>query len=222
MGLFSKKKSSIPSTPSPSVSPKFGSQSSRSTSSSPKTPSFPSKPAAQLAPPPDPKTDPEGYLTSLQAVRQRSRLVFDKVQKGQGVCFTLDPAKIDDVISYVVGIIKVWPVCRIVDSRETMILRIRVSHLMDVGSISMSVEDNVLNSSFSHGGPSTRGNELVDCWTCFLCLCFLMLEREIFGNLPQSRGKGMDEARDSLLEVWICLKRGCLAVTSRILTGWIV
>jgi len=74
---------------------------------SPRTPSFATRPAAQLPPPPDPKVDPEGYLTSLQAVRQRSQLVFEKVRQGKGKCFTLDPGKMDDVIRYVVGIIKV-------------------------------------------------------------------------------------------------------------------
>lgn len=49
-----------------------------------------------------------------------------------------------------------------VDSRETMIPRIRVSRLMDVGSISMLVDCSGLNSSFSRGGTLTLGNELVD------------------------------------------------------------
>jgi len=75
---------------------------------SPQTPSFPPKQLAQLPPPPNPQSDPEGYLTSLQAVRERSQLVFEKVRRGQGKCFTLDAAKKDDVISYVVGIIKVF------------------------------------------------------------------------------------------------------------------
>lgn len=109
---------------------------------SPKTPSFAAKPAAQLPPPPDAKVDPEGYLTSLQAVRQRSQLVFEKVRQGNGKCFTLDPGKMDDVITYVVRIIKV---CNVVFAirligREIMILRIRVFRLMDDGNISMRVE----------------------------------------------------------------------------------
>jgi hypothetical protein len=108
MGLFSKKsRSASSSTTSPTLSPKLHSQSSRSTMESPKTPSFAARPAAQLPPPPDAKVDPEGYLTSLQAVRQRSQLVFEKVRQGKGKCFTLDPGKMDDVIRYVVGIIKV-------------------------------------------------------------------------------------------------------------------
>jgi len=74
---------------------------------SPQTPTFPKKPVAQLPPPPSPTQDPEGYLTSLQAVRQRSQLVFEQVRRGHGHCFTLDPAKRQDVVKYVVGIIKV-------------------------------------------------------------------------------------------------------------------
>jgi hypothetical protein len=61
----------------------------------------------QLPSPPNPQADPEGYLTSLQAVRERSQLVFEKVRQGQGKCFSLDPTKQNDVIRYVVGIIKV-------------------------------------------------------------------------------------------------------------------
>lgn len=74
---------------------------------SPLTPSFPSKPTTPCSPPPNPQLDPEGYLRSLQAVRERSQLVYEKVRQGKGTCFTLDPSKFDDVTRYVVGIIKV-------------------------------------------------------------------------------------------------------------------
>jgi hypothetical protein len=106
MGLFSKKRSSSTSS-SPKLSPKLDSRSSRSTLESPRTPSFP-KPTAHLPPAPNPNTDPEGYLTSLQAVRERSQLVYDRVRKDQGKCFTFDASKMDGVIRYVVGIIKVF------------------------------------------------------------------------------------------------------------------
>src|SRR5579859_5648355 len=145
MGFFSKKsRSASSSTKSPTLSPKLHSQSSRSTMESPQTPSFATRPAAQLPPPPDPQVDPEGYLTSLQAVRQRSQLVFEKVRRGQGKCFTLDPDKMDDVIRYVVGIIKV---CNSVSRsglffRGIMIPLIRVFRLMDDGNISMQAGDN--------------------------------------------------------------------------------
>jgi hypothetical protein len=111
MGLFSKKERSNSTSSSPKLSPKLDSPTSRRSSAmnSPLTPSFPSRPAVQLPSPPNPASDPEGYLTSLQAVRERSQLVFEKVRLGRGKCFTVDPAKLDDVISYVVGIIKVDP-----------------------------------------------------------------------------------------------------------------
>ena len=109
MGFFSKKVgTSNPPSPNPKLSPKFDMRSTRSPMNSPQTPSFPPKPLAQLPPPPNAQSDPEGYLTSLQAVRERSQLVFEKVRQGKGKCFTLDPTKIDDVIRYVVGIIKVY------------------------------------------------------------------------------------------------------------------
>lgn len=107
MGLFSRKhgSGSVPS--SPAISPKLTSHFARSSMSSPHTPSFPRTPTAQLPPPPDPQSDPEGYLASLQAVRERSQLVFERVRAGKGKCFTLDAAKMDGVIRYVVGIVKV-------------------------------------------------------------------------------------------------------------------
>jgi hypothetical protein len=107
MGLFSKKSASNPSSPNGKLSPKFQAQFSHSAMNSPSTPTFPQRPAAQLPPPPSPTHDPEGYLTSLQAVRQRSQLVYEQVRRGNGTCFSLDPAKRQDVVSYVVRIIKV-------------------------------------------------------------------------------------------------------------------
>ena len=62
---------------------------------------------AELPGPPDPKQDPERYLTSLQSVRERSQLVFERVKERTGVCFTMDEGKMNDVARYVVDIIKV-------------------------------------------------------------------------------------------------------------------
>jgi Protein of unknown function (DUF1688) len=111
MGLFGKRSSnaSTISTGGAQLSPKLQSPSTKSSATTPETPSFPTKPLTQLPPPPNPQSDPEGYLTSLQAVRERSQLVFERVRQGKGSCFTLDPNKFDDVIRYVVGIIKVNP-----------------------------------------------------------------------------------------------------------------
>src|SRR5271170_2386673 len=107
MGLFGKRSSNASTISTGPLSPKLRSPSTRSSATTPETPSFPTKPLAQLPPPPSPQSDPEGYLTSLQAVRERSQLVFERVRQGKGSCFTLDPNKFDDVIRYVVGIIKV-------------------------------------------------------------------------------------------------------------------
>jgi Protein of unknown function (DUF1688) len=74
---------------------------------SPRTPPFPVKTAVELPSAPDPALDPEGYLNNLIAVRERSKLVYERVRTGSGKCFTLDEGKFDDVIRYVVGIIKV-------------------------------------------------------------------------------------------------------------------
>jgi hypothetical protein len=222
MGFFSKKSGSNSSSSSPKLSPKLTSQSSRSTMSSPKTPSFP-KPTTQLPPPPDPKVDPEGYLTSLQAVRQRSQLVFEKVRRGQGKCFTLDPGQMDHVIKYVVGIIKVCHSSRKgLTSREITIRRIRVSPHMAVGNISTSVGDNDLSNSFNPGEILTHKRKVVDCWIYFSFPCFLMLEPAMSGNSLRNRAKSMAEVKVSQWEAWICLKRACSAVTSRIPTESIV
>lgn len=62
---------------------------------------------AQMPRPPDPQQDAERYLTSLQSVRERSQLVFERVKEGRGVCFTMDEGKKNDIARYVVDIIKV-------------------------------------------------------------------------------------------------------------------
>lgn len=66
---------------------------------------------------PDPALDPAGYLRSVHAVRERSRLVLDKAKKNQLKHFTVDMTKFNDTAAYVVSIIKVGsarpvPLCR--------------------------------------------------------------------------------------------------------------
>lgn len=61
----------------------------------------------RLPPPPDPKLDPAGYLRSIYAVRDRSRLVMEKARKNQLRHFTVDMSKFQDTAAYVVSIIKV-------------------------------------------------------------------------------------------------------------------
>lgn len=55
---------------------------------------------------PDPALDPAGYLRSIYAVRERSRLVLDKAKANQLKHFTVDMSKFQDTAGYVVSIIK--------------------------------------------------------------------------------------------------------------------
>lgn len=66
--------------------------------------SFPDIPLPKA---PDPTLDPAGYLRSIHAVRERSRLVLDKARKNQLKHFTVDMSKFGDVARFVVSIIKV-------------------------------------------------------------------------------------------------------------------
>lgn len=66
--------------------------------------SFPDVPLPKA---PDPALDPAGYLRSIYAVRERSRLVLEKAKKNQLKHFTVDMSKFQDTAAYVVSIIKV-------------------------------------------------------------------------------------------------------------------
>jgi hypothetical protein len=66
--------------------------------------SFPDVPLPKA---PDPSLDPAGYLRSIYAVRERSKLVLEKAKKNQLKHFTVDMTKFHDVASFVVSIIKV-------------------------------------------------------------------------------------------------------------------
>lgn len=75
-----------------------------------KTPiSFPDVPLPKA---PDPALDPAGYLRSIHAVRERSRLVLEKAKQNQLKHFTVDMSKFQDTAGYVVSIIKVRTVPR--------------------------------------------------------------------------------------------------------------
>ena len=56
---------------------------------------------------PDPNLDPAGYLRSIHAVRERSKLVLEKAKRNQLRHFTVDFSKFPDTANYVVAIIKV-------------------------------------------------------------------------------------------------------------------
>jgi hypothetical protein len=71
--------------------------------------SFPDIPLPKA---PDPTLDPAGYLRSIYAVRERSKLVLEKAKKNQLKHFTVDMTKFGDVASFVVSIIKVSLILR--------------------------------------------------------------------------------------------------------------
>lgn len=74
----------------------------------PLTPFSPvSIPKIDLPRPPDPQLDPAGYLRSLGAVRERSRIVTDKALRNELNHFDVDLNKFPDVVSFVSCIIKV-------------------------------------------------------------------------------------------------------------------
>lgn len=64
-------------------------------------------PKVDLPRPPDPQLDPAGYLRSLPAVRERSKIVTDKALQNQLTHFNVDMSKFPDVVSFVAQIIKV-------------------------------------------------------------------------------------------------------------------
>ncbi len=56
---------------------------------------------------PDPTQDPAGYLRSIYAVRERTRLVFEKAKTNELKHFNVDMSKFGDTAKFVVSIIKV-------------------------------------------------------------------------------------------------------------------
>ncbi|KAF6824457.1 Uracil catabolism protein 4 [Colletotrichum musicola] len=128
MGLFSRKEkapkaSGKPSINTSSVSINSGTSSIKSppprsfamnrssgTSTTPGTPLTPFSPApilkVDLPRPPDPQLDPAGYLRSLGAVRERSRIVTEKALRNELKHFDVDMRKFPDVVSFVSQIIK--------------------------------------------------------------------------------------------------------------------
>jgi len=60
-----------------------------------------------LPPAPDPTRDPAGYLRSIYAVRERSRVVLEKAKSNRLQHFDVDLTKFQDTADYVVSMIKV-------------------------------------------------------------------------------------------------------------------
>ncbi|KIH91094.1 hypothetical protein SPBR_01603 [Sporothrix brasiliensis 5110] len=63
-------------------------------------------PKVDLPRPPDPALDPAGYLRSLPAVRERSRIIGDKALRNELHHFDVDMSKFPDVVRFVSQIIK--------------------------------------------------------------------------------------------------------------------
>lgn len=57
----------------------------------------------------NPQVDPAGYLRSIHAVRERTRLVFEKAKRNELLHFNVDMDKFSETAAYVVSIIKVRP-----------------------------------------------------------------------------------------------------------------
>jgi hypothetical protein len=56
---------------------------------------------------PDPAIDPAAYLRSIQAVRERTKLVYERAKLNELNHFDVDLSKFNDTAAYVVSIIKV-------------------------------------------------------------------------------------------------------------------
>ena len=72
---------------------------------SPKSP--PKLPKVDLPRPPDPQLDPAGYLRSIGAVRDRSKVVLAKALHNDLKHFDVDLDRMPDVVSFVSQLIKV-------------------------------------------------------------------------------------------------------------------
>jgi hypothetical protein len=112
MGLFTRKdsKASLVDLPSGTSTKRTSTASSSAKSArnsvfSKKMP--PPMPTNTMPKPPDPSVDPVAYLKSVYAVRERSRLVYEKAQRNQLRHFKVDMSKFPETATYVVSIIKV-------------------------------------------------------------------------------------------------------------------
>lgn len=118
MGLFSRKSSNrghsngngsnhsdsqLPPHPNGAVKPPFGMN--RANSNPAQHAVVPNIPLPKA---PDPNIDPAGYLRSIYAVRERSKLVLEKARRNQLRHFHVDMSKFHDTAKFVVSIIKVW------------------------------------------------------------------------------------------------------------------
>ncbi|MCJ1335813.1 hypothetical protein MMC09_001087 [Bachmanniomyces sp. S44760] len=63
-------------------------------------------PDVSIPRPPDPTLDPAAYLRSIHAVRERSKLIYDKAKRNQLAHFDVDMTKFKETARFVVSIIK--------------------------------------------------------------------------------------------------------------------
>lgn len=89
----------------------MGNNRASGSSTNPSTPMSPFPPAnipkMDTPRPPDPQLDPVGYLRSLNAVRERSRILTDKALQNELRHFDVDMERFPDVVTFVARIIKV-------------------------------------------------------------------------------------------------------------------
>ena len=113
MGLFNRKSSKVSIDGGESVTSSSNRSSAALKSPLPlRTPSnshfnSPSLPDVALPKPPDPKLDPAAYLRSIHAVRDRSKVIFNKAMRDKLEHFDVDMASFQKTAEYAVSIIKV-------------------------------------------------------------------------------------------------------------------
>lgn len=117
--------------------------------------------------PPDPVDNPAAYLRSIQAVRQRTKLVLEKAKANQLNHFDVDMTKFPDTADYVVSIIKVQvfdfhPEFMLIRNSEILLANILQYRPTDDGNTSKSEADRESPSFYSRGPPTwIIRNELV-------------------------------------------------------------
>lgn len=108
MGLFSRKSSKAYTNG--DLKPPSGTSSNGNSLASPPSAEPHLSPSAldvSLPPPPDPALDPAAYLKSIDAVRARCGLVYQRAKRNQLAHFDVDSSKFRDTAAYLVSIIKV-------------------------------------------------------------------------------------------------------------------
>jgi hypothetical protein len=145
------------------------------------------------------------YLFSLDAVRERSSIVYNAAKEHRLNNFDFHEDKLNDVADYVTKIIEVcvfWGGFHnaiLTEDSETLVLPTMTPFLpMDAGSILRSGATLELHNLCNNGStlPSMLKNAHAGCLIFSLYPYFLMLEREIPGDSPKNgRERDMDEVK---------------------------